>query len=64
MNNIEILTDTLNIMSQGYYVKNGKKIDLKLNTEERKTVKVFLPEEVHALEHYSLSEHIHVLGKA
>lgn len=62
MNNIEILTDTLNIMSQGYYVKNGKKIDLKLNAEERKTVKVFLPEDVHALENNSLSEHIHVLG--
>ena len=49
-------------MSQGYYVKNGKKIDLKLNAEERKTVKVFLPEDVHALENNSLSEHIHVLG--
>lgn len=39
MNNIEILTDTLNIMSQGYYVKNGKKIDLKLMKSEKKILK-------------------------
>lgn len=63
MNNIEILTDTLNIMNQGYYVKEGKSINLKLNEDEMKEAKVFLPDEVWALKDYKLPEHVHLIGK-
>lgn len=63
MNNIEILTDTLNILNQGYYVKDGKRINLKLNKDEMKEVKVFLPDEVHVLKDYKLPEHVYVMGR-
>ncbi len=63
MNNIDILNDTLTIMNQGYYIKNEKRIDLKLSFDEMKNIKVFLPDKVHALKNYKLSEHVHVIGK-
>ena len=31
---ISLLQDTLNILKQGYYTKNGKKIELKLKRQE------------------------------
>ena len=63
MDNIDILNDTLTIMNQGYYIKDEKRIDLKLSFDEMKNVKVFLPDEVHALKDYKLSERVHVIGK-
>ncbi len=63
MNNIDILNDTLTIMNQGYYIKDKKRIDLKLSFDEMKNVKVFLPDEVHALKNHKLSEHVHIIGK-
>ena len=63
MNYIEMLTDTLNIMSQGYYVKDGRNVKLKLNKDERKAAKVFLPKDVYELEHYTFPKHIHVMGR-
>ena len=52
MNNIDMLTDTLNIMGQGYYVKDGKRINLKLTKNEMKKTKVFLPKDILALKDY------------
>lgn len=43
---INMLQDTLQIFEQGYYVKNGKKIRLKLSPKEREQIRVYLPEEV------------------
>ncbi len=63
MNNIDILNDTLTIMHRGCYIKDGKRIDLKLSFDEMKNVKVFLPDEVHALKDYKLSEHVYIIGK-
>ncbi len=45
-NDIEMLQDTLQILQQGYYEKNGKKIKLKLTADEMKDIQVYLPDEV------------------
>lgn len=44
--NIDMLHDTLKIFEQGYYVKNGKKIKLKLSASKREKIQVYLPDEV------------------
>ena len=43
---INMLEETLQIFSQGWYKKNGKKVQLKLSAEEMKEIHVFLPEDV------------------
>ena len=43
---INMLQDTLQILKQGYYEKNGKKIKLKLSGEEMEKIQVYLPNEV------------------
>lgn len=43
---INMLQETLKIFEQGYYEKNGKKINLKLSAEDREEIRVFLPDEV------------------
>ncbi len=63
MNYIDILTDTLSIIAQGYYIKDGKKIDLKLSQDEMKEARVFLPSEIHALKKYKPSQRCFSLGK-
>lgn len=43
---INMLQDTLQILKQGYYEKNGKRIMLKLSAKEMKEIQVYLPDEV------------------
>ena len=45
---IAMLEETLKILGQGYYVKNGKRVDLKLSQEQMRATEVFLPDEVRA----------------
>lgn len=45
-NEINMLQDTLKILKQGYYEKNGKKIELKLSQKEMEEIRVYLPDEV------------------
>lgn len=47
-NEVIMLQDTLKILEQGYYEKNGKRIHLKLSKGEMEEVQVYLPEEVRA----------------
>lgn len=63
MNNIAILEDTLDIISRGWYMKDDKKIDLKLSPREMKEVKVFLPSDVRALEKYEPESQCFRLGR-
>ena len=63
MNNIAILEDTLNIISRGWYMKDGRKINLKLSPRETTEAKVFLPSDVHALERRKTTRHYYSLGK-
>ena len=50
MNNIDMLTETLEICEQGSYTVNGKQVTLKLSPEEMRQVQVYLPEEIERLE--------------
>lgn len=43
---INMLQDTLQILKQGYYEKNGKKIALKLSQKEMEEIQVYLPYQV------------------
>lgn len=43
---INMLQDTLQILEQGYYEKNGKKIKLKLTRREMENIQVYLPDDV------------------
>ena len=43
---IDMLEDTLQILKQGYYEKNGKRVMLKLSRKEMEEIQVYLPDEV------------------
>lgn len=45
-NELSMLQDTLQILEQGCYEKNGKKVKLKLSRQEMEEVTVLLPEDV------------------
>ena len=44
--NILIFRDTMRILEQGYYIKDGRRIDLKLTREQMEEAWVFLPQDV------------------
>lgn len=44
---INMLNETLQIMKQGWYEKNGKRVDLKLSSNEMEEIQVYLPDEVY-----------------
>ncbi len=48
--NVEMLHDTLNILKKRKYVKNGKKIRLKLSGKKMKNCFVYLPEDIQSME--------------
>ncbi len=48
--NIEILNDTLNILENGCYEKEGQNIKLNYSKEQMKEIQVFLPDDIKALE--------------
>ena len=52
---IMMLEDTLNIFEKGYYELNGRRVPLKLSERERRSVRVFLPDEVHAMKDHRIS---------
>ena len=43
---IDMLEDTLKILKQGWYEKNGKRIQLKLSEKEMQEIQVYLPDDV------------------
>ena len=43
---INMFQDTMQILEQGYYEKNGKKVKLKLSRKDMETIRVYLPEDV------------------
>lgn len=60
---IMMLKDTLKIFEQGYYCKDGKKIELKLSKEEQREVKVFSRTAIDNLASYKLQEKVFVMGR-
>ena len=47
--NIAMLQDTLDILKRGYYLLDGKKVELKLSKEEMREIHVYLPGEMQAI---------------
>ncbi|MCD8067724.1 MAG: TIGR02452 family protein [Lachnospiraceae bacterium] len=47
--NIEILEDTLGILENGSFEKDGKEIKLQFSSEQMREIQVFLPEDIEAL---------------
>jgi len=43
---IQAFEDTMRIMKQGYYEKDGRKIQLKLSAKQREEIQVYLPDDV------------------
>lgn len=43
---LNMLQETLQILEQGYYVKNGRKVQLKLSRRDMEEIYVYLPDEV------------------
>jgi len=41
---LNMIRQTLRILEQGYYVRNGKQIRLKLSQKEMEEIHVYLPE--------------------
>lgn len=60
---IMMLKDTLNIFKQGYYYKDGQKIELKLSSAEQREVKVFSRTAIDNLASYKLPEKVFVMGR-
>ena len=43
---LNMLDETLRIMEQGYYEKDGRKVELKLSRKEMEEIHVYLPDDV------------------
>ena len=61
--NLSVFTDTMAILKQGYFVKNGQRKDLKLTRAQMEEVRVFLPRDVRAVGESTDFDHTHVLGR-
>ena len=61
--NISMLHDTLAILNQGWYEKNGQRKTLKLTRSQMEEAIVFLPDDVKAASENKDFEHIHVIGR-
>lgn len=55
---ISMFEDTMQILKQGYYGKNGKKIALKLSDNAMKDIQVYLPDDVKKVCNAELQHHI------
>ena len=60
---IMMLEDTLKIFEKGYYELNGRRVPLKLSKQEQRGVKVFLPDEVYALENHKFPQRVFTPGR-
>ncbi len=62
-NNISLLQETLSILKQGSYLKDGKTVSLKLKDVQMKETEVLLPQDVERVCRAKDFEHIRVLGR-
>ena len=61
--NLNILDETLRILEQGYYLTEGKRVDLKLTPEQMRTVRVLLPEDVRDICARTDFQRVFVMGR-
>ena len=61
--NISMLNNTLSILEQGYYLRIGGKVKLKLSRAQMKKTDVYLPEDIRRIKAVADIPHMHVLGR-
>ena len=61
--NISMFQDTMTILDQGWYEKNGLRKPLKLKKDEMEDALVFLPDDVKAASENKDFQHVHVMGR-
>lgn len=62
-NNINIFQDTMEILEQGYYITDGKKIKLKLSRRQMEHASVYLPDDIEKISESKEISHVHVMGR-
>ena len=60
---LNMLQETLQILEQGYYVKDGKRIQLKLSKNEMEEIQVYLPDQVRENSNHKEFDPGFVLGR-
>ena len=61
--NVSILRDTMAVLDQGWYEKDGQKILLKLTREQMEDARVFLPDDVKAVSRKKDFRHVYEIGR-
>ena len=61
--NINMLQETLQILEQGYYVVNEKKVPLKLSQDQMQAAVVYLPDRVERICGCRDFPHVHTMGR-
>ena len=61
--NIAMLQDTLDILEQGYYLLDGKQVELKLSNKEMREIHVYLPGEIQEISENRDFSHGHPAGR-
>lgn len=62
-NNINIFQDTMEILEQGYYITDGKKIKLKLSRRQMEHASVYLPCDIEKISESKEISHTFVMGR-
>ena len=62
-NNINIFQDTMEILGQGYYITDGKKIKLKLSRRQMEHASVYLPHDIEKISESKEISHTIVMGR-
>ena len=60
---LNMIKETIQILEQGYYVKDGRKIPLKLSRKEMEEINVYLPKEVRKYSNQSDFNPPYVIGR-
>ena len=61
--NIAMLRDTIDILEQGWYDFDGKKVPLKLNKAEMKEADVYLPADIQKVSAFKDFKHVIKFGR-
>ena len=61
--NVMTLENTLEILNQGYYILENKRIPLKLSLSQMREISVYLPEDVQEIIEKKDFPHVHVMGR-
>ncbi|MDO4489232.1 MAG: TIGR02452 family protein [Eubacteriales bacterium] len=61
--NVKMLRNTLGIFEKGYYIKDGRKVGLKLTREEQREAEVLLPDKIKDICENPKTDKVYILGR-